>query len=101
MGAEHSSTVAPHVSRLIISGYDGEIDAACWPRLKSGVMVVIDDNSPTEQHVVMRMLTASTWLTTPNRVDDGEPCPFCGEVPLELIDGVAECPNCGGQFSDD
>jgi uncharacterized Zn finger protein (UPF0148 family) len=30
---------------------------------------------------------------------DGESCPYCGEVPLDLIDGEAECPNCGSQFS--
>ena len=29
------------------------------------------------------------------RISDGEPCPHCGELPLEVVDGVAECPNCG------
>ncbi len=32
------------------------------------------------------------------RVTDGEPCPHCGEVPLDVIDGWAECPNCGLVF---
>jgi hypothetical protein len=35
------------------------------------------------------------------RVADGEPCPYCGEVPLEVIHGRAECPNCGAQFEGD
>ena len=34
-------------------------------------------------------------------VSDGEPCPHCGEVPLEVIDGSAECPNCGSVFDGD
>lgn len=36
-----------------------------------------------------------------NTVRDGEPCPHCGAVPLEVINGVAECPNCGGVFEGD
>ncbi|MDA2961512.1 MAG: hypothetical protein O3A61_04285 [Actinomycetota bacterium] len=34
-------------------------------------------------------------------VSDGEPCPHCGEVPLEVINGSAECPNCGSVFDGD
>ena len=34
-------------------------------------------------------------------VTDGEPCPHCGEVPLDVIDGSAECPNCGSVFDED
>jgi len=34
-------------------------------------------------------------------VYDGEPCPHCGEVPLDVVDGVAECPNCGSEFDGD
>lgn len=32
---------------------------------------------------------------------DGEPCPHCGEVPLDVVDGTAECPNCGSEFDED
>ena len=35
------------------------------------------------------------------RISDGEPCPHCGELPLEVGDGVAECPNCGSVFDED
>lgn len=31
-------------------------------------------------------------------IEDGEVCPHCGEVPLDVIDGEAECPNCGSVF---
>ena len=34
-------------------------------------------------------------------VYDGEPCPHCGEVPLDVVDGVAECPNCGSECDGD
>jgi len=33
------------------------------------------------------------------RISDGDPCPHCGELPLDVIGGEAECPNCGSQFS--
>ena len=32
-------------------------------------------------------------------IEDGEVCPHCGEVPLDVIDGEAECPNCGSVFA--
>jgi len=35
------------------------------------------------------------------RISDGEPCPHCGELPLGIIDGHAECPNCGSDFEED
>ena len=38
---------------------------------------------------------------TDSTIVDGEPCPYCGEVPLEVIDGEAECPNCGAVFEAD
>ena len=34
-------------------------------------------------------------------VADWEPCPHCGELPLDVIDGSAECPNCGSLFDED
>jgi len=34
-------------------------------------------------------------------VTDGEPCPHCGEVPLEVDGDSAECPNCGSVFDAD
>lgn len=34
-------------------------------------------------------------------VVDGEPCPHCGELPLEVVDGIAECPNCGSVFEEE
>ena len=27
-----------------------------------------------------------------------DPCPHCGEVPLDVVHGSAECPNCGSTF---
>ncbi len=48
-----------------------------------------------------KMCNVATLWSASDRVSDGEPCPHCGEVPLDVSGDTAECPNCGSVFDAD
>lgn len=33
-------------------------------------------------------------------IEEGEVCPHCGVGPLDMVNGQADCPNCGSVFEE-